>query len=525
MANYTYLIRGGTIIDGSGFPRAKGDLGISGEYIKTVGGTEKGNAAEVIDATGKYLIPGIVDITNHSDTHWTLFTYPEQCNLLAQGITTIIGGACGASIAPLVETRAIQSIKKWTDISRANINWQSVSELFDELERHPLGVNFGMFVGYSTLRGNITDDALQELTRAELESVKLILTRSLDEGALGLSFGLASLGNSLALQDEVIALARVVADAGKVVTVHLRNEGSRLLPSIVEALRIARATGVPVHISHIKAIGRRAWQDFNKALAIVQKARKEENLSITVDLFPYLRTGSLLYNFLPDWILEGGNSKIIEILIDPSKRQSVLDSMKKQTLHYDKIVIAEAQKSKDVVGKTIQHIAQSGGLSPEETVIEILISNDLGVTVFSKTLMSTHLVSIAREPYSMFSSDGVGEGERKRDLTHPRSYGAFPRFLHRLVVKGNILSWEEAVKKMTSVPASLVGLGSHRGLLKQGYFADVVILDPKKIIDMATYRHPYQYPHGIDYVFVNGNCAFKKGKVTGALAGKVFRRS
>src|SRR3989344_5655272 len=199
--------------------------------------------------------------------------------------------------------------------------------------------------------------------------------------------------------------------------------------------------------------------------------------------------------------------------------------MKKQTLHYDKIVIAEAQKSKDVVGKTIQHIAQSGGLSPEETVIEILISNDLGVTVFSKTLMSTHLVSIAREPYSMFSSDGVGEGERKRDLTHPRSYGAFPRFLHRLVVKGNILSWEEAVKKMTSVPASLVGLGSHRGLLKQGYFADVVILDPKKIIDMATYRHPYQYPHGIDYVFVNGNCAFKKGKVTGALAGKFFRRS
>jgi N-acyl-D-amino-acid deacylase len=524
MATYSHLIKGGTIIDGSGFPMAKGDIGLAGEYIKSVGDIGRGKAANTIDATGKYIMPGIIDITSHSDTHWTLFSFPRQENFLQQGITTIIGGTCGSSIAPLVDARAIRSISKWTDISKVNINWRSVSELFDELERHKIGVNFGTLIGYTTLRHNITDDMTRELVRPELESMKLMLKRSLDEGAQGLSIGLASLGSSLALQDEIVELAKVVAESGKIVSIHLRNEGTRLLASVVEAIRIARSSGAHVHIVHIKAIGRRAWNDLSKALTVIRKAQKEESLSISVDFFPYLRTGSLLYNLLPDWILEGGADKILPLLSDKSQRDNILESLKDMTLHYEKITIAEAQKDKLAVGKTIKEISDDSGLPPEEIMLGLLTTNKLGVIIFSKTLKSRHLAQIAKEQFSIFATDGVGEEKKSANLTHPRSYGAAPRFLNRAVIRGKILSWEEAVKKMTSVPASYLGLSGKRGLIKQGYFADLVIFDAGQLQDTATYSKPYSYPKGINHVFINGNLAIENGAFKEPCSGKILHR-
>jgi len=524
MASNSFLIKGGTIIDGSGAPMAKGNVSISGEFIKNVGNLGRSSAPIVIDATGKYIMPGIVDITNHSDTHWTLFTFPEQANLIAQGITTIVGGVCGASLAPLADTRALKPIRKWTDISRANINWQSVGEFLTELEtRHKIGVNFGTCVGYNTLRANITPDSAQELTRPEIDSIKMMLKRSFEEGALGLSFNLAHTGNSTSTQDEIIEIARSIREANKITMIHMRNEGSRLLPSLAEVLQLARQSGAHIHISHFKAIGRRAWGDFLKALIMIRKAQKAEKLRITVDFFPYLSTGSLLYSLLPDWILEGDTDTIMKTLSDPSRKTDILDSLKAMTLHYDAITIAEAQKDKHAVGKTIAEIAHTAELSPEETMLELLITNGLGVTIFSKTLKSKHIVRIAKESYSVFASDGVGEMERAVDLTHPRSYGATARFLNRAVAKNGILSWEEAVKKMTFEPASFVGLSEKRGLVRPGYYADLVIFDPGKIKDRATYKTPYQYPEGIEYVFINGNCALEPGKLTGTLAGKILR--
>jgi N-acyl-D-amino-acid deacylase len=296
----------------------------------------------------------------------------------------------------------------------------------------------------------------------------------------------------------------------------------------VEAVSIARSSGASVHISHFKAIGRKAWHDLQKALIILRKAREEEGLDITVDFFPYIRTGSLLYTLLPEWILEGGRENILNVLRDQSKRTMVLDSIKNLTLHYENITIAEARKDKNIIGKTIQQISENVGLSLEETFVQLLVTNDLGVTIFGKTLASANVLSIAKEDYSMFSSDGVGDDHtvkrRTPDLTHPRSYGAAPRFLNRIVRRKNVLSWEDAVKKMTGMPATRLGIGESRGFLRKGYAADIVIIDPETIEDRATYADPYQLPVGIEYVFVNGNCAVEKGVFTGSLAGKILRQ-
>ncbi len=524
MAMYSYIIKGGTIIDGSGFPKTLADVGITGEMIKTVGSTGRGTATRVIDASNKYVVPGFVDITNHSDTHWALFNFPKQESMIAQGITTILGGVCGSSIAPLTDPRAIRSIQKWTDITEVNVNWRSSQEFYEELKRHELGVNFGTLVGHGTLRRDILGDESREAGREELEAMKLLLKRSLDEGALGISFALGSSHGKAAGQEEIIALSRIVAESKKLVSLHLKNEGRYLLQSVVEAANIARASGADIQISHFKGIGRRAWGQVPKALTFLKRVRKEENLSIWIDFFPYLRTGSLLYTLLPEWMLEGGKEKILTLLSEKRSYDQTLDALKSLTLHYENMVIAQARKDKHLIGKSLATVAQDQGIPPEEAFIQILLRNDLSVTIFNKTLKSTSLTKISQEPFALFASDGVGEGKTGADLTHPRSYGAAPRFLDRLVKRSGLLTWEAAIQKMTSLPALRMGLGSERGLIKKGYFADVVIFDPELLKDQATYQNPYQFPKGVEYVFINGRLAYEKGTFTGALAGHALRR-
>lgn len=528
MAHYSYVLKGGTLIDGSGAPMAQGTIGISGETIKSISTGNLIGATRVIDVTGKYIMPGFIDITNHSDTHWTLFQAPTQTSMLAQGITTIIGGQCGSSLAPLTDARAIRSIQKWVDLSTVNINWKSMNDFFEELARHSFGVNFGTFVGHGTLRRDIAGDDPRELSKEELESMKLLLRSALDEGAMGLSFGFAASHTRTAPQEEIIGLAKVVAETGKCVSIHLRNEGRRILSSVVEAVNIARASGASIQISHFKAIGKKAWHDLPKALSILKKARDEEHLDIWIDFFPYLRTGSLLYTLLPEWILEGGKERIMETITDPEKHTSVLDSIERMTLHFEDITIAEARRDKHAIGKTIAQIALQAELKPEETLLALLVANDLAVTIFGKTLSSRSIRTIAEQSFSMFGSDGVGldssSAHARTDLTHPRSYGAAPRFLDRLAKRNTITSWEEAVKKMTLTPATRLGIEQSRGLLKKGYFADILVIDPALLKDTATYANPYQNPMGIEYVFVNGHLAVEKGNYTGALAGKILRR-
>lgn len=522
---YSYIIKNVTILDGTGRERWKADIGIEGERIKSVGAIETTKAREIIDASGFYASPGAIDLLNHSDTHWTLFEEPSQESLLKQGITTIIGGACGSSLAPIVDGNTLRSIQKWVDISRINANWRSTAEFFAELEKHKFGVNFGTLVGHGTLRRNVMGDSASEANEDEIDRMKLLLKESLIAGAFGLSFGLAFSHGRPASRHELVSLSSFVAASNKLVAMHLKDEGREFLSSVAEAVDVARSSGANLEISHIKAIGTKAWQDTPKALDMIKSAIKE-GLSINADVFPYLRTGSLLYTLVPEWVREGGKEAIIAKLHSPQERVQILDGLRALTLHYDKITIASTLRKSGLIGKTLFEAAQILGMSNEEAMLEILFINDLAVTIFGETLNEENLVEMIKEPFTMFSSDGIGKskrGELGSNLIHPRSYGTVPKVLSYFVRDKNVLSLEEAVKKMTSMPAEKLGL-RERGKIEKGYFADLIIFDPVTIRDNATYADPYEYPGGIEWVFVNGEPAVIKGSYRGALQGKILRK-
>src|SRR3989338_6457792 len=522
---FDVLIKNGIIIDGKQTKMFRGDVGIKGDRIDAIGDLSSKSATKVIDAEGQYVCPGFVDITNHSDTHWTIFTTPTQESFLRQGITTILGGSCGSSLAPLVHASDIGAIQKWTDISKVNINWLTVKEFLDELEKHPLGVNFGTLVGHGTLRRNIIGDRNMPADKEELEQMRFLLGEALHQGAYGLSFGLTFSHGRPAGDDELMALAGLVAQAKALCTIHLRDEGKSLLPAITEVLRIVRETGVSLEISHFKALGREAWGDLPKALHLIREGR-EEGLPIHADLFPYVRTGSLLYAMLPSWARDGGRAAILKRMDSPQERRQIIDELERATLHFERITIASAHREKAIIGKSLATIAENLGVSPGEGMLYILKTNELGVTIFGETIQDADIASILQEPYTFVSTDGFGlraESAISGDLTHPRSFGTTARLLGEFVRDRSVVDWETAVHKMTLGPAAKMNL-LDRGVIAPKAFADIVVLNPETIQDIATFTQPYQYPTGITWVLVNGTVAVEQGTYTGAKNGKILRK-
>jgi N-acyl-D-amino-acid deacylase len=521
---YDILIKNGAVIDGTKKARFKADIAISKSKIEAIGDLSSETAYRVIDANGKYVVPGFIDMTNHSDTHWSIFKNPEQESMVRQGITTIVGGLCGSSLAPLVRSTDINSIQKWTDTSEININWLSMTEFLDELKHHKLGINFTTLVGHNTLRGSILGEENRPASEQELADITYMLEKGMKEGAIGISFGLNFTQGRSATNDELASLARVVADTKKLSVLHLRDEGKSLLPSITEIMQIARGSRGKFHISHFKALGREAWGDFPKALNLLRQAQ-EEGLSITMDVFPYVKTGSLLYSVLPGWAREQGRDALEEKCKDPVERKMIAESLTKLSLHYDRITIAEARNNPALTGKTIKEISESAGTPPDETLVDILRLNDFGVTIFGETIQENDMVEAYKEPYAYFSSDGFGLDSinaKEGGLPHPRSVGATARFLGEYVRNKEIMSWEDAIHKMTLGPANILGL-TNRGAIAKGAAADIVVLDPEAISDKATYENPFSYPEGIHWVLVNGTIAVEEGACTQKLEGSIIR--
>ncbi len=525
---YDIIIKNGTIIDGTGGAPKSGSVAVKNGNITALGPNASGAAKTVIDASGYFICPGFVDCTNHSDTHWTLFNYPSQASMLRQGVTTILGGSCGTSLAPVLHgTVSAESVQKWVDASEINVNWLSMKEYMEELERHKLGVNFGTLVGHGTLRRNIMEDSVRPASAEELGRMAYLLDKALAEHAFGLSLGLTFSHGRPATDEELTELAKVVAAKDRLLTVHLRDEGKDLLPAITEVLRIARNAQVRTHIVHVKALGRDAWEYFSRALQLLRGGR-EEGLDITISTFPYTRTGSLLYAMLPPSTRDGGKDAILDRIADPKQRRLAVENIRGFTLHYDKIIIASAKNTPDIAGSSIQKLAQSAGMPPEETFLEILAANDLSVTVFSETINEKNIVAAYMEPYAYFATDGIGyeppdeTGGKGHNLVHPRSIGAAPRFLAEFVRKQSIMPVEHAIAKMTKAPAELLRL-DNRGVLKKGAYADIAIIDMEHIADNATYENPFTYPDGIPWVIVNGKVAVENGELTEARAGRILK--
>ncbi|RJQ37610.1 hypothetical protein C4552_00405 [Candidatus Parcubacteria bacterium] len=524
---YDILIKDGMIVDGTGKQRFLGDIGIKDGLIHEIGvpSIAGAEAAMIIPAFGKFVVPGFIDITSHADKNWSLFLNPAQDYLLTQGVTSILVGNCGASLAPLIGQESIANLRKWDQTGQANINWAAVGEFLTELGRRPLGVNVATLVGHGTARRGILKDASRALSKEEADEFADVVDRAMTEGAFGLSLGLVYGHERAASTEELVVLARPVAARGGIIKIHLRNEGADLVPAVNEAVQIARGSGAVTIISHIKAIGRTSWPHFEKAIDIIERAATG-GVPIHFDVSPYARTGSFLYLLLPAWAREGGFGPMIERIKDTESRAEIVRELDERvTLHAERYIVAGTATSKS--GQTLAEIARASGVSPAEAILELLVLNRGRVQVFGRTLAVKNMERAVMHADSIIASDGYGvfpELEKIGRLVHPRSTGTFPHFLHRFVRDREALAWEQAIQKITAKPAEAAGFAG-RGKLLPRHAADVVVFDPDTFADRSTYKVPFIHPTGIEAVVVNGTLAISEGQLTGLAGGRVVRKA
>lgn len=508
------LIKNGTVVDGTGKGPYLADVGISANRIAKIGNLSGESAARIIDAANLYVTPGFVDITNHADVYGTLFYAPLQESLLHQGVTTILVGNCGESLAPVAGRESLLGLERWTTGFSVPINWNSVSEYYENIERLGAGVNVATLVGHETLKRNANST----------EKRLFLLESALQDGAWGMSsnFSFADWGGGG--EGELLELLGAVKKRRGLYKVHIRDEGKNLLPSVSSAISLARKSSARTMISHFKAVGRGAWADFNSALKMIHAARKD-GVEISFDVFPYLRTGSMLASLLPAWAREGRNEDILKRIGDPGTSAKILADLKSATIHPERILIASAQNDKSVVGKTLGELASRAGIWPEQLMLKLLKINALNVSIFGKTLNQANLLLGAKYEGSIAASDGAGYDAsfgRFGDLVHPRSFGAFPRFFNLISERAKI-PLSDAVAKMTSLPAQAAGF-SDRGFLKPKYIADIAVFHPEEFKDNATYKNPYRYASGLRFLLISGEIAVEDGVVLAERRGVVLRK-
>lgn len=521
---FDLLIKNGTVIDGSGAPMRKADVAVHDDVIVAVGDVGHSSARRTVDAEGCYVAPGFVDVTNHADTYWRLFTTPTMESAVHQGITTVIGGSCGSSLAPLTGKDALRSIQKWADVQSVNINWLTVEEFFSAMKRQMLSTNFGTLVGHNTLRRFFVGDAQRPLDQKESDAVAKMLDRALHDGALGLSTGLVYSHARSASEQELLTLARVVKKHKCVYATHVRDEMRGLVTSVEEAIRVARKSGVRLHIAHLKAVGSENWHLMDDALSMIETARMS-NLPVTFDVYPYTATGSVLYVFLPLWVSEGGKAMMKERLKNAGIRARVAKEMQHGSPDLADAIVSVSSLGKTLTRRRIGEIAHAQGKSVPDTVMDLLVASDGRMIVMVDAVSERNIAKAIRNPFALIASNGaaytvahVNSGE----TVHPRSFGAFPRTLARYVVRDRVVSWEEAIHKMSGMNAAQFGIHD-RGLLREGYKADVIVIDPKKIMDCATTEQPYHYAKGIPWVIVNGTIVVENGAHNGARPGQIVR--
>lgn len=528
---FDVLILNGTIIDGSGRPAYKADVGIVGDRIAAIGQLAGREAGRILDAAGRYVTPGFIDMHSHSDEAAAL--NPRMESKIRQGVTLEVVGNCGESAAPLLGD-AIKEKEK--DLARYNytLDWRSLEEYFNRLEAGGISNNLITLIGNGTIRAGVMGTAMRRPTEPEMAQMKALLSDCLAAGAWGLSSGLIYPPSNYADTAELIELSKVVARYGGIYATHIRNESTHLLEAVAEAITIGQEAGVSVEIAHHKAAGKANWGKVKESLAMIEEARAR-GIAVTCDQYPYIASSTGLSVIIPDWAHEGGKEALVQRLQDPATRQRIAQEIKTERPGWENvslesgwhnILIAQARNHRELEGKTTWDLAELWGKDPVEASMDLLIAEEGEVAVVIFSMCEEDVQTVMRAPFVMVGSDASAKapyGPLSQGKPHPRAYGAFPRVLGRYVRELGLLSWEEAVHKMTGLPAAKLGL-ARRGLLKEGYYADMVVFDPTTVADTATFVEPHRYPVGIDYVLVNGVLTVEKGEHTGALAGRVLRQ-
>lgn len=519
---FSLLIKNAKVIDGTGTQAYKADVAITGDQISSIAPVINAEAQSIIDASGKILSPGFVDIQNHSDVYWQLFDNPQLDSLITQGYTSILVGGCGASLAPLLSPSALLSIQKWHNLEGTNINWQSFSEYIEALSRTRTACNIASLVGYSTLRRGMVGEEIRKLEKNEIAGLEKALRESLEAGAFGLSSGLSYAHEMSISEIELFELAKTVKKFDALMSIHLRSEGSEVVEALEEALDIARSTDANIKISHLKIRGE---QNFNKMEQVVNilDTAYHQGLNVHFDSYPYDTIWQVIYSYLPKWAIEGGRTVMLRHFNDPVQRNKILAYLNNSGVKFSDLIIASTSNNLNFTGKTIGQIAQNLEVSSEQAVLHLIQNGGSEILVFEKNLNSDHIEEFISHPLSFVATDGGGFSQvGKSKLIHPRCFGTATKVL-KWARETKHLSLEETIFKLSLGPAQKMGL-KKRGSIAPGNFADLVIFDDSTVSDRSTYENPYQFSQGIQHVFVNGQPVVTDGKITGILPGYALRK-
>jgi N-acyl-D-amino-acid deacylase len=529
------VIRGGTIVDGTGKSRFHADVGIDAGRIVKVSRIESLDGSRTIDAQGLVVAPGFIDIHTHSD--FALLRNRKAESAVRQGITTSLLGACGRSCAPVSENNKEFLLKDIIGYdSKVPVTWDSFAEYLRELERRGVAQNVGALVGHNAVRIAIMGYDPREPTEAELSDMKDLVGECMQDGAFGLSTGLAYPPGSFASTEEVIELSRVAAEYGGIYWSHLRGSDGDFLAGVEEAIRIGKEAKLPVHMAHL--CGFFGNSETQQALRMIEDARGQ-GLDVTCDLYPYLAGANPLAAFLPQSVFVREWKDLVEATRDPAKRKELAEEIRRSEVGsfwltrkeiLRGIVLYDCHRNQQYKGKPLADIAELKHMDPIEAILEILAdegSEMYNVGVIAQWMDERDNFAVYRAPFHMVGSDGIAlapYGDLASFRFHPRAYGTFPRVLGRYVREKEILTLEEAVYKMTRFPAQRLNLRD-RGVVSEGMCADLVIFSYERVIDKSTYEDPSLYPEGVEYVIINGETVIENGQHTGRLAGRVLRHT
>ncbi len=530
---YDVVIKSGRIYDGSGGTSYVADVAIEGDRIAAIGQLET-DATKVIDAQGLAVAPGFINMLSWAND--TLIEDGRSQSDIRQGVTLEVMGE-GFSMGPLNEMMKRDMLESQGDIKFA-IEWTTLGEYLEYLERKGVSTNVASFVGASTVRIHALGYQDRAPTYIELQRMRQLVAQAMREGALGVSSALIYAPGVYAKMDELVALAEVAGQYGGLYVSHLRSEGNNLLEAVDELITTARKANVAAEVYHMKAAGKANWHKLDAMIEKIQKARAE-GLRITADMYTYTAGATGLDAAMPPWVQAGGHRAWVARLKDPAIRQRVLREMSTPTDEWENLYLLAGsaenvllvgfknERLKHLAGKTLAQVAKLRSKSPEQTAIDLVIEDDSRVSTIYFLMSEENVKKQIKLPWVSFCSDAgslAPEGVFLKSSTHPRAYGSFARLLGKYVRQEKAISLAEAVRRLTSLPAENLKL-EKRGKLEKGYYADIVVFNPDTICDHATYEKPHQYATGMVHVFVNGTQVLKDGEHTGAKAGRVVRGS
>jgi N-acyl-D-aspartate/D-glutamate deacylase len=527
---YDLVIRGGRVVDGTGNPWRLGDVAIRGDRIVALGRIPAAETKKEIDARGLVVAPGFIDMHSHSD--FLLLEDGNAPSKIRQGVTTEVLGE-GSSAGPY------RGPMRAAEPDGRSTRFATLASYLDTVQRSGIAVNVASYVGLDNLWQSVMGRSFDRPTPEQLAAMQQLLDESLRDGAFGLSTMLAMPPGSLATTEDLVELCQVVARHGGIYSTHNRNEGTQVLEAVREAITIGERAGVPVDVIHLKIADQQLWGRMKEVIALIEAAR-QRGVNVQANVYPYTRGNNNLASIIPPWAHEGGTSKMLERLQDPAQRprlkQDIRSGLPGWYNHYT--AIGGDWSRMLISGKgtfegltmdrvlALKHAGKSPEPDPLDTLCDILIEHGGSVPTVYEHHTEPDMNLALLQPWCSIGSDGSAyaiEGPLRRGNPHPRNFGTFPRVLGVYVRERGLLRLEDAIRKMTSLNATKLGI-TDRGVLRPGSYADVTVFDPQRVIDHSTYERPFQYSEGIEYVVVNGSLVLEKGEPTGAKPGRALRR-